>query len=98
MGSAKAALENAVRQLAFDLGGANIRVNAISAGPVSTLSARGISGFTQMVGYARERSPLGRNIEPREVADTALFLLSPMGSGVTGSTVYVDAGYHIMGI
>ena len=98
MGSAKAALENVVRQLAFDLGGSNIRVNAVSAGPVATLSARGISGFTQMVGYARERSPLGRNIEPREVADTALFLLSPMGSGITGSTVYVDAGYHIMGI
>jgi enoyl-[acyl-carrier protein] reductase I len=98
MGSAKAALENVVRQLAYELGEMNIRVNAISAGPVATLSARGISGFTQMVGYARKRSPLGRNIEPREVADAALFLLSPMGSGITGTTLFVDAGYHIMGV
>lgn len=98
MGSAKAALEHAVRQLAFDLGAHNIRVNAISAGPVSTLSARGISGFTSMVSHAREKAPLRRNIETREVADAALFLLSPMGSGVTGTTLYVDAGYHIMGI
>ncbi len=98
MGSAKAALEHAVRQLAFDLGAHNVRINAISAGPVSTLSARGISGFTQMVGHARERAPLRRNIEAREVADAALFLLSPMSSGITGTTLYVDAGYHIMGI
>ena len=97
MGSAKAALEHAVRQLAYELGERNIRVNAISAGPVSTLSARGISGFTQMIGYARERSPLRRNIEPREVGDTALFLVSPLASGITGTTLYVDAGYHIMG-
>jgi enoyl-[acyl-carrier protein] reductase I len=98
MGSAKAALEHVVRQLAFELGEMAIRVNAISAGPLSTLSARGISGFTQMVGYARERAPLRRNIEAREVGDAALFLLSPMGSGVTGTILYVDAGYHIMGI
>jgi len=98
MGSAKAALEHAVRRLAFELGEMNIRVNAISAGPVSTLSARGISGFTSMVGHARKKAPLGRSIEAREVADAALFLLSPMGSGITGTTLYVDAGYHIMGI
>jgi enoyl-[acyl-carrier protein] reductase I len=98
MGSAKAALEHAVRQLAFELGERNIRVNAISAGPVSTLSARGISGFTQMIGYARERSPLRRNIEAREVGDAALFLLSPLATGITGTTLYVDAGYNIMGI
>jgi enoyl-[acyl-carrier protein] reductase I len=97
MGSAKAALEHSVRQLAYELGERNIRVNAISAGPVSTLSARGISGFTQMIGYARERSPLRRNIEAREVGDTALFLLSPLSTGITGTTIYVDAGYHIMG-
>jgi len=98
MGSAKAALEHAVRQLAFEFGEKNIRVNAISAGPVSTLSARGISGFTQMMGYSRERSPLRRNIELREVGDAALFLLSPLASGITGTTVFVDAGYHIMGL
>jgi enoyl-[acyl-carrier protein] reductase I len=97
MGSAKAALEHSVRQLAYELGERNIRVNAISAGPVSTLSARGISGFTQMIGYARERSPLRRNIEAREVGDTALFLLSPLSTGITGTTIFVDAGYHIMG-
>ena len=97
MGSAKAALEHAVRQLAYELGEKNIRVNAISAGPVSTLSARGISGFTQMIGHACERAPLRRNIEAREVADAALFLLSPLASGITGTTLYVDAGYHIMG-
>jgi enoyl-[acyl-carrier protein] reductase I len=65
---------------------------------VPTLSARGISGFTSMVAHARRHAPLRRNIEPREVADAALFLLSPMASGITGTTLYVDAGYHIMGI
>ena len=98
MGSAKAALEQAVRQLAWELGDRDIRVNALSAGPVPTLSARGISGFTSMVAHARRHAPLRRNIEPREVADAALFLLSPMASGITGTTLYVDAGYHIMGI
>ena len=98
MGSAKAALEHAVRQLAWELGPRNIRVNAISAGPVPTLSARGISGFTDMATHHRRRSPLRRNIEPAEVGDTALFLSSPMASGITGSIVYVDAGYHVMGV
>jgi enoyl-[acyl-carrier protein] reductase I len=98
MGSAKAALENAVRQLAYELGAMNIRVNAISAGPVPTLSARGISGFTSMTAHHRELAPLRRNIEPREVGDTALFLASPLASGITGTTLYVDAGYHIMGV
>ncbi len=98
MGSAKAALEHAVRQLAFELGPKNIRVNAISAGPVPTLSARGISGFTGMLSHHREIAPLKRNIEPREVGDAALFLASPLSSGITGSTIYVDAGYHVMGI
>ena len=97
MGSAKAALEHEVRQLAYELGPRGIRVNAISAGPVSTLSARGISGFTDMLHVAREKAPLQRNIEPAEVAKAALFLLSDMGSGVTGEVLYVDAGYNIMG-
>ena len=98
MGSAKAALEHAVRQLAYELGPMNIRVNAISAGPVPTLSARGISGFTNMTAHHREIAPLQRNIEPNEVGDAALFLCSSMGSGITGTTLYVDAGYHIMGV
>jgi len=98
MGSAKAALENAVRQLAYELGAMNVRVNAISAGPVPTLSARGISGFTSMTSHHREMAPLRRNIEAREVGDTALFLCSDLASGITGTTLFVDAGYHIMGV
>ena len=98
MGSAKAALEHATRQLAYELGPMNIRVNTISAGPVATLSARGISGFSQMASHHREVAPLKRNIEPREVGDAALFLCSDMASGITGSIVYVDTGYHIMGV
>ena len=97
MGSAKAALEHAVRQLAFELGPQNVRVNAVSAGPVSTLSSRGVSGFTGMLAENRERAPLRRNIESREVGDAALFLCSPMSTGVTGQILYVDAGYSIMG-
>jgi enoyl-[acyl-carrier protein] reductase I len=96
MGSAKAALEHGVRQLAFELGPKNVRVNAISAGPVSTLSARGVSGFTGMLEHCRERAPLRRNIEAREVADAALFLCSDLASGITGEILYVDAGYNIM--
>jgi enoyl-[acyl-carrier protein] reductase I len=97
MGSAKAALEHCVRQLAFELGERQVRVNAISAGPVPTLAARGITGFTGMASHHRAKSPLRRNITQREVGDTALFLCSDMGSGITGTTVYVDAGFHIMG-
>lgn len=98
MGSAKAALEHATRQLAYELGPMNIRVNAISAGPIPTLSARGISGFTQMATHHKKVSPLKRNVEPREVGDSALFLCSPLASGITGTTLYVDTGYHIMGV
>ncbi len=98
MGSAKAALEHATRQLAYELGPMNIRVNTISAGPVATLSARGISGFTHMAKHHEKMAPLHRNIEPREVGDAALFLCSSMGSGITGTTLYVDSGYHIMGV
>ena len=97
MGSAKAALEHSVRQLAYEMGPRKIRVNAISAGPVNTLSARGISGFLDMLQVAREKAPLRRSIEPAEVGQAALFLLSDMASGITGETLYVDAGYNIMG-
>lgn len=97
MGTAKAALEHAVRQLAFELGPSAIRVNSISAGPVSTASARGISGFTGMAAHARHKAPLHRNIAREEVGDAALFLCSDLATGITGTTLYVDAGYHIMG-
>jgi enoyl-[acyl-carrier protein] reductase I len=97
MGSAKAALEHCVRQLAYELGPKGIRVNAISAGPISTLSARGVSGFTGMLAHNREHAPLRRNVEPEEVGKTALFLLSDMGSGITGGTIFVDCGYNIVG-
>ena len=98
MGVAKAALESSVRYLAADLGPQNIRVNAISAGPIQTLSARGVSGLSNMLKHSAERAPLKRNVEPREVGNTALFLCSSLASGITGETIYVDCGYHIMGI
>jgi len=98
MGSAKAALEHAVRQLAFELGPKHIRVNAISAGPVATLSARGISGFSDMAKHHRQLAPLGRNIQPREVGDTGLFLASDLSSGITGEIMFVDGGYNIMAV
>ena len=98
MGVAKAALEASVRYLAADLGKQNIRVNAISAGPINTLSARGVRGMSSLLGYVGERSPLRRNVQASEVGSTALFLVSDMSSGITGETIYVDCGYHIMGI
>ena len=98
MGIAKAALESSVRYLAADLGPRNIRVNAISAGPIQTLSARGVSGLSTMLKHHAERAPLHRNVEPREVGNTALFLCSPLSSGITGETIYVDCGYNIMGL
>ena len=98
MGSAKAALEHAVRQLAFEMGPSNVRVNAISAGPLETLAARGISGFRDMRHVHAERAPLQRNITVEEVANTALFLCSSMSSGITGTVIPVDAGYHVMAI
>src|SRR5437588_8382555 len=97
MGVAKAALEATVRYLANDLGPRNIRVNAISAGPIKTLASRGISGFGEMLKVQAERSPLKRNVEAGEVGATAAFLLSDAGSGITGETLYVDCGYNIMG-
>ena len=98
MGTAKAALEHEVRQLAYEFGESNIRVNAISAGPVDTLAARGISGFLDMRRAHAEKAPLGRNITADEVAQTALFLCSDLSSGVTGTILPVDAGYHIMAV
>ncbi|MDI3255523.1 MAG: enoyl-ACP reductase [Bacillota bacterium] len=97
MGVAKAALEATVRYLAADLGKHNIRVNAISAGPIKTLAARGIGGLGDMLKAHAERSPLGRNVEQSEVGGTALYLASDLASGVTGETIYVDCGYNIMG-
>jgi enoyl-[acyl-carrier protein] reductase I len=98
MGVAKASLEACVRYLAADLGPRGVRVNAISAGPVNTLAARGVRGFTGMLRQHAEKAPLRRNIEPREVGDTALFLASRLSSGITGQVIYVDAGYSIMGV
>ena len=98
MGTAKAALEHEVRQLAHEFGPQNIRVNAISAGPVDTLAARGISGFLDMKRMHAERAPLQRNITADEVAKTALFLSSDLSSGITGTVLPVDAGFHIMAV
>ena len=98
MGVAKAALESSVRYLAADLGEKGIRVNAISAGPINTLAARGISGFTEILGQVAERSPLKRNVELEEVAGTSVFLASNLSSGITGEVIYVDCGYNIVGL
>ena len=96
MGVAKAALEAGVRYLANDLGPKNIRINAISAGPVQTLAARGIAGFVDMYKAAKEKSPLRRNTVPEEVGDAAVFLFSTLSRGITGQTIYVDSGYNIL--
>jgi enoyl-[acyl-carrier protein] reductase I len=98
MGVAKAALESSMRYLAEDLGKKNIRVNAISAGPINTLSARGVKNLGTMLGYVAGRSPLRRNVEVREVGNTALFLVSDLSSGITGETIYVDCGFNIIGV
>jgi len=98
MGVAKAALEASVRYLAHDLGPKNIRVNAISSGPIRTLSASGVEGFTAILDTIAERAPLRRNITADEVGDVCAFLASSLSRGVTGSTIFVDAGYHIMGL
>ncbi|MGH9579610.1 MAG: enoyl-ACP reductase FabI [Terriglobales bacterium] len=97
MGVAKAALECSVRYLAHDLGKRRVRVNAISAGPIKTLAARGISGLGDMLKSHAERAPLGRNVDVNEVAETAVFLASDAASGITGEVLYVDCGYNIMG-
>src|SRR5579864_3603489 len=97
MAVAKAALECTVRYLASDLGKKNIRVNAISAGPIKTLAARGISGLSDMLKSHAERAPLGRNVDVKEVGSTGVFLASDASSGITGEVIYVDCGYNIMG-
>lgn len=97
MGVAKAALEATVRYLAYDLGKQNIRVNAISAGPIKTLAARGIGALGDMLKYHAERAPLGRNVDQAEVGGTALYLASDLSSAVTGETLYVDCGYNTVG-
>ena len=97
MGVAKAALEACVRYLAYDLGKQKIRVNAISAGPIKTLAARGIGALGEMLKGQAERSPLQRNIDVNEVATTAVFLAGDGATGITGETIYVDCGYNIMG-
>jgi enoyl-[acyl-carrier protein] reductase I len=98
MGVAKATLDASVRYLAWDLGQKDIRVNAVSAGPVRTLAARSIAGFPTMESIVEERSPLRRNIESDDVGTAAAFLLSDEARNVTGTTVYVDSGYHAMGM
>ncbi|MBH0192762.1 MAG: enoyl-ACP reductase [Nitrospira sp.] len=98
MGVAKAALECSVRYLAYDLGPKNIRVNAISAGPIKTLAARGVSGISKMIDHHKEFAPLRRPTEQGEVGDTALFLVSSLGRGITGEVIYVDGGYNIIGL
>ena len=97
MAVAKAALECTVRYLAYDLGKKKIRVNAISAGPIKTLAARGISGLSEMLKAHRETAPLQRNVEVAEVGSTGVFLVSDASSGITGEVLYVDCGYNIMG-
>jgi len=98
MGVAKASLEASVRYLASDLGPQKVRVNAISAGPVKTASARAVKDFTTILDYVAQRSPLRRNTDPAEVADVAVFLGSDLGRGVTGNVLFVDAGIQIMGL
>jgi enoyl-[acyl-carrier protein] reductase I len=98
MGVAKAALEACVRYLANDLGPDGIRVNAISAGPIKTLSASGVRGFRGILGQTEERAPLRRNVTAEEVGKAAVFLCSDLGSGVTGEVMHVDVGYNILGI
>ncbi|HEV2327593.1 MAG TPA: enoyl-ACP reductase [Verrucomicrobiae bacterium] len=98
MGVAKAALEASARYLAYDLGSKKIRVNCISAGPVNTLAARGIAGFTAMLKHYEDHSPLKRNISPDELGATGVFLASDGAAAITGQTLYVDCGYQIMGM
>jgi enoyl-[acyl-carrier protein] reductase I len=98
MGVAKAALEASIRYLASDLGQFNIRVNGISAGPIRTLAAKGIKDFNSILRQVEEKAPLRRTTEPAEVGDTAMFLMSHLSRGITGEVIYVDNGYHIVGV
>ncbi len=98
MGVAKAALESATRYLAYELGPKSIRVNAISAGPLRTMSAMAVAGFSEILGWAEKKAPLRRNVTGKDVGDTAVYLLSDLGSGLTGQTLHVDCGFSIMGL
>ena len=98
MGVAKAALDSSVKYLAYDLGKENIRMNAISAGPIRTLAGKGISNFDQMLKAFETKSPMGRLVDPSEVGKTALFLLSDLSSGITGEIIHVDCGYNVIGM
>jgi len=98
MGVAKASLEASARYLAYDLGPKKVRVNCISAGPVNTLAARGIAGFTEMLKFYEAHAPLKRNVLPEELGNTGVFLASDGGAAITGQTIYVDCGYQIMGM
>src|SRR5262245_7241652 len=98
MGVAKASLEASTRYLAYDLGPKKIRVNCISAGPMNTLAARGISGFTSMLKHYQERAPLKRSCEPAELGATGVFLASDGAAAITGQVIYVDGGYQVMGM
>lgn len=98
MGVAKAALEASVKYLAYDLGKKDIRINAVSAGPIKTLASSGISGFGKILNHIEKYTPLHKNVSIEEVGNTALFLASPLAGGITGDIVFVDAGYHTSGI
>ena len=98
MGVAKAALESSVMYLTANLGEKNVRVNAISAGPVKTLAAMGIAGFRDMLKLVEQKAPMKRNVEADEVGKTALYLASDLSSGVTGEVIHVDCGYSILGM
>ncbi len=98
MGVAKSALESSVRYLAYDLGPENIRVNAVSAGPIKTLAASGIAGLSDMLKHVAEKAPLRRGVDADEVGDTVAFLISHLSRGITGEVIYVDAGYNIVGM
>lgn len=98
MGVAKASLEMSCRYLANDLGPRDVRVNAISAGPVKTLAARGVAGFSKILDHVEEKAPLRRNVSLDEIGNTAAFLLSPRSSGITGEVIHVDSGYHVLGM
>jgi enoyl-[acyl-carrier protein] reductase I len=98
MGVAKASLEASTRYLAYDLGAKKIRVNCISAGPIQTLAARGIGGFSSMIRHYEDKAPLGRSCTPDELGGTGVFLASEASAGITGQVIYVDGGYQIMGM
>ena len=98
MGVAKAALETSVMYLAADLGASGIRINAISAGPIKTMSAKGVKNFGSILDVVEEKAPLRRGVTKEDIGNTALYLLSDLSSGVTGEVIHVDCGYNIIGV